>query len=62
MVRADRPVAEVLKQLEGQGILGGLPLAREYPELVDGFLVCVTEQKQRAEIDALVAALEGGAA
>jgi glycine dehydrogenase subunit 1 len=61
VVRSQRPVAEVLSALEKQGILGGIPLASDYPELADAFLVCVTEQHRRADIDVLVAALAGGA-
>jgi glycine dehydrogenase subunit 1 len=62
VVRSEAPVAEVLSQLEEAGILGGIPLGEDYPEMADCFLVCVTEQNQREEIDALVAALQGGAA
>lgn len=62
VVRSEAPVAEVLSRLEEAGILGGIPLGEDYPEMADCFLVCVTEQNQREEIDALVAALQGGAA
>ncbi|MHB8709055.1 MAG: aminomethyl-transferring glycine dehydrogenase subunit GcvPA [Desulfuromonadales bacterium] len=62
VVRTVRPVKEVLAALEQQGILGGIPLGSDYPELADAFLVCVTEQHRRNEIDALAAALTGGAA
>jgi glycine dehydrogenase subunit 1 len=62
VVRSTEPVAEVLARLEQEKILGGIPLGEDYPEMDDCFLVCVTEQNQRAEIDALVAALKGGAA
>jgi len=62
VVRSEAPVAEVLSRLEEAGILGGIPLGDDYPEMADCFLVCVTEQNQREEIDALVAALQGGAA
>lgn len=62
VVRSEAPVAEVLLRLEEAGILGGIPLGEDYPEMADCFLVCVTEQNQREEIDALVAALQGGAA
>ena len=61
VVRCEAPVAEVLARLEGLGILAGLPLGEDYPELADCFLVCVTEQNQREDIDALVTALQGGA-
>ena len=62
VVRSEAPVTEVLSQLEEVGILGGIPLGEDYPEMADCFLVCVTEQNQREEIDELVAALQGGAA
>ena len=62
VVRSEAPVAEVLTRLEEVGILAGIPLGEDYPELADCFLVCVTEQNRREEIDALVAALQGGAA
>ena len=41
------------------GIIGGLPLGPMYPELANGMLLCVTEQRSKADIDALVAALKG---
>lgn len=62
VVRSKAPVADVLTRLEKAGFLAGIPLGDDYPELADCFLVCVTEQNQRQEIDALVAALQGGAA
>jgi glycine dehydrogenase subunit 1 len=62
VVRSRRPVDEVLATLEQRGILGGIPLGNDFPELADAFLVCVTEQHRRADIDALVQALAGGAA
>jgi glycine dehydrogenase subunit 1 len=46
------PVA-LNRRLHEAGILGGLPL----PERGDALLLCVTEQRSKAEIDALVAAL-----
>jgi glycine dehydrogenase subunit 1 len=53
------PVApdELNAHLVDRGILGGLPLGPWYPELADGWLVCVTEARTRAQIDALVAAV-----
>jgi len=40
------PVADVLPALKAQGILGGLALAQDYPELGNALLVCATETKQ----------------
>ncbi|MGQ0567969.1 MAG: aminomethyl-transferring glycine dehydrogenase subunit GcvPA [Armatimonadota bacterium] len=44
-------------RLRPHGILGGLALGRWYPELSDGWLLCVTEARSRAQIDALAAAV-----
>lgn len=57
---ARRPVRQVLQALARKRILGGVALDRFYPELRDCFLVCVTEQNRREEIDGLVKALGGG--
>ncbi|MDR7418468.1 MAG: aminomethyl-transferring glycine dehydrogenase subunit GcvPA [Armatimonadota bacterium] len=48
---------ELNARLRPHGILGGLALHRWYPELEDGWLVCVTEARSRAQIDHLVAAV-----
>ncbi len=42
-----QPVLDALWQ---QGILGGVALADDYPELTDCLLVCTTEQRQAEEI------------
>jgi glycine dehydrogenase subunit 1 len=60
VVRCEGGVEPVLARLEGEGILAGIPLAADYPELADCLLVCVTEQNSREDIDALVTALAGG--
>jgi glycine dehydrogenase subunit 1 len=39
------------------GIVGGYDLERDYPELRNTMLVCVTEMNTREEIDTLVRAL-----
>jgi glycine dehydrogenase subunit 1 len=44
-------------RLHERGILGGLALRHWYPELDDGWLVCVTEARSRAEIDHLATAV-----
>ncbi len=59
VVRTPLPPDEINRRLLAQGVLGGVPLGRWYPELADGWLVCVTEQRTRAEIDRLVSLLEG---
>ncbi len=56
-LRTPRPVAAINDALYRQGIIGGYDLSREYPQLGDAMLVCVTEMNTRADIDKLVAAL-----
>lgn len=51
------PAADLLRQLREEKIIGGLELARFFPEMKNEFLVCVTETVTREEIDRLVAAL-----
>jgi glycine dehydrogenase subunit 1 len=53
----DRPVAPVLKALARRGIIGGLDLAGRYPELGFALLVCATETKFEADIEAYSGAL-----
>ena len=50
-LRLDRPAAEILPALAGDGILGGYDLAEHYPELGNVLLVCATETRTRADID-----------
>jgi glycine dehydrogenase subunit 1 len=56
VLQLDRPVATFLATLAEQGILGGYDLTAEYPELGNALLVCATEQRSAADIDAYVAA------
>ncbi len=48
---------KINEQLLEMGIIGGLPLGATYPEMKNAMLVCVTEQRTKEEIDALVTAL-----
>jgi glycine dehydrogenase subunit 1 len=52
-----RPVAPVLAALAKRGIQGGLDLADYYPELGPALLVCATETKSGADIQAFASAL-----
>ncbi len=45
VIRVNSPVADVLRALRAQGILGGHDLGRDYPELAGCILVCATETK-----------------
>ncbi len=56
-IRLDAPVDEVLDLVAAQGIAGGYPLARDYPEHEDGLLVAITERRSKADIDRLAEAL-----
>src|SRR5450631_1918400 len=53
----DRPVAPVLAALTRRGIFGGLDLTDRYPELNHALLVCATETKLDADINAYAVAL-----
>ena len=54
VVKTPSDPVEINKKLLDHGILGGLPL----PQLGNAMLICVTEQRSKAEIDALVEALK----
>ncbi|MBK1672602.1 aminomethyl-transferring glycine dehydrogenase subunit GcvPA [Ectothiorhodospira shaposhnikovii] len=48
----------LLERMAAAGVLGGHALGRDYPELSDAILVCVTETKTAADLDRYVAVLE----
>jgi len=50
-------VGGVIAAASQAGYLAGVPLARWYPELEDCFLVAVTENRTREEIDGLAKCL-----
>ncbi len=58
VVRTPLPPAELNRRLRAHTVLGGAALGVWYPELADCWLVCVTEQRTRSEIDRLVTLLE----
>src|SRR5262245_47218662 len=53
----DRPVAPVLLELARRGIVGGVDLSTDYPELGNALLVCATETRTAADIKAYADAL-----
>lgn len=57
-LRLAAPAAEVLRALEAQGILGGVELAPDYPELGQALLVCTTETKEEEDLRRLADHLE----
>jgi glycine dehydrogenase subunit 1 len=53
-----RPAAEVVEDLLGHGIIGGLALSGNYPGFEHELLVCATEKRTAAEIETYGRALE----
>jgi glycine dehydrogenase subunit 1 len=60
VLECPRSGTEVAGRLADQGILGGYPLGRHYPELENCLLVAVTEKRTREEIDRFARGLRGG--
>jgi glycine dehydrogenase subunit 1 len=57
VLRLEQPVAQVLEALAAQGIVGGVSLQEDYPELGEALLVCATETKTEADLDTYAAHL-----
>ncbi|RKZ40153.1 MAG: aminomethyl-transferring glycine dehydrogenase subunit GcvPA [Gammaproteobacteria bacterium] len=51
VLRLEKPVDEVLRQLATSHIFGGYNLTKFYPKLGNSLLVCATEMRTSAEID-----------
>lgn len=60
VINCTEPIADLQQRLEQEGILAGIALKKDYPELGNALLICVTEQNSRDQIDRLVTALAGG--
>ncbi|HEV8338052.1 MAG TPA: aminomethyl-transferring glycine dehydrogenase subunit GcvPA [bacterium] len=58
VLRCPRDPEEINGRLLDVGIVGGLALGRFYPDLGDSWLLCVTENRTREEIDRLARTLE----
>ncbi len=56
--RTGKTVRQINRGLRKQKIFGGRDLSREFPELGQSALYCVTEIRTKAEIDQLVDALQ----
>jgi glycine dehydrogenase subunit 1 len=57
-VALEAPVERVIERCQAQGVNPGLGLTGDYPELGEGLLVALTEQRTREDIDRLAAVLE----
>ena len=57
-VKCPIPVEQLNAELRDHGVIGGYDLSRDYPELENTALFCVTEARSRDDIETLVAALE----
>jgi glycine dehydrogenase subunit 1 len=57
-VSLEAPVEKVIARCREHGVNPGYRLGRDYPELQDGLLVAITEQRTREDIDRLASVLE----
>lgn len=57
VIRLPQPVSAILGGMRARGILGGLDLSGAYPELGNAMLVCTTETKTQADLEAFASAL-----
>jgi glycine dehydrogenase subunit 1 len=58
-IRVSGDLNHINRRLLENGVLGGYLLEKDYPEFSNRLLVCVTETKNRAQIDGFVDLLEG---
>ena len=61
-LKLDAPVDRVIARCREQQVNPGYPLGLDYPELADGLLVAITEQRGKADIDRLVDVLKDAVA
>jgi glycine dehydrogenase subunit 1 len=57
VLQVDRPVTPLLEALAARGIVGGYDLTPHYPALGPALLVCATETRTAADIEAYARAL-----
>ncbi len=54
VLQFDLPVKEVVRALSAQGIVGGVMLEEDYPELKNCLLICTTETKTETDLNTYV--------
>lgn len=62
VVSYDGDTLKLMQKLEADKILGGISMGRFFTDMANSFMVCVTEQHRKEDIDQLVDALKGGVA
>jgi glycine dehydrogenase subunit 1 len=58
VIKLDQPATPVLKRMAAAGVLGGFDLGRNYPDLENCILVCVTETKTAADLERFIEVFE----
>ncbi|PCI07081.1 MAG: aminomethyl-transferring glycine dehydrogenase [Gammaproteobacteria bacterium] len=58
VLQLDVNAAQVLRALMAKGILGGFDLSEDYPELGTAIMVCTTEMRSEADIEAYATAMQ----
>ncbi|MGE5473652.1 MAG: aminomethyl-transferring glycine dehydrogenase subunit GcvPA [Ignavibacteriales bacterium] len=58
VIKSEKPVNEINKILADKGIIGGYELEKDYPELKNCVLYCVTEMNSKEDIEKLVDSLK----
>lgn len=58
VIKSPVRIGRLQQQFEKAGIIGGYPLAQDYPDMPDAMLFCVTETRTKADIDLLVKTLK----
>ncbi len=58
VLQFELPVKDIMRALSVQGIIGGVSLAEDYPELGNSILICATETKTEADIKTYTASLK----
>ncbi|HVU68382.1 MAG TPA: aminomethyl-transferring glycine dehydrogenase subunit GcvPA [Ktedonobacteraceae bacterium] len=58
VIEAPVRIGQLQRHFERAGMIGGYPLAQDYPDLPNAMLFCVTETRSKADIDLLVDVLK----